>query len=157
VLGQSAAASENPLELIPAIHFQRTAQSAPKLYNWWVSVDQLHGSYDVGENCMYVSLRLPVPIAGLPVIHPAAHVTISYKAEFTSLQWYQYKNWTRILLSTHMTTAVLISKGAAFYVQNSEFLALLLLLKEHIYKVGATEKEGTAISDDAFHVTWNAP
>ena len=157
VLGQSAAATDNPLELIPAIHFQRTAQSAPKLFNWWVTPEQLHGAYSVSDNCMYISLRLPVPIVGLPILSSTTHVTIAYKAEFTSLQWYQYKNWTRVLLARHLTTAVMISRGSAFYVHNSEFLAMLLLLQEHIYKVGATEMEGTRISEDAFHVTWNAP
>ena len=154
VLGQSASISDNPIADIPDSHFRRCAQAAPKVYNWWVNPDQLHGSYNPSEDSMYISLRLPVPIDNFPVICPKAHISISYKAVFTSLQWYEYKNWTRILLISHQTTAVLISQGAAFYLRSSECLALILMLREHIYKVGARELEGTTIPDDGFHVTW---
>ena len=154
VLGQSASVSENPVADVPPLHFQRCAQNAPKVYNWWVNPDQLHGSYNALEDIMYISLRLPVPIDNFPVISPKAHITIAYKAVFTSLQWYEYKNWTRIFLSPHQTTAVLISGGSAFYLRSSECMALILMLRKYIYEVGAKEVEGTTIPEDGFHVTW---
>ena len=156
VLGDSAAVSDNPINRVPDFHFQRCATQAPKLYNWRVNSEQLHGSYNVTDCSMYISLRLPVPIDNFPVIHKNTHVTIAYKAMFSSLQWYQYKNWTRVLLSEHVTTAVLTSGGHAFYLQDSEFLALATLLRDAIYRVGGREMEGTSIADDSFHVTWNA-
>ena len=155
MLGHSGAVSDNPINSIPQTHFQKCAKSAPKSYNWRVNPEQLHGSYNVSDGSTYISVRLPVPVDNFPVINKNSHVTIAYKALFTSLQWYQYKNWTRILLSPHVTKAVLTSNGQAFYLQTSEFLALVILLRDTIYKVGATEMEGTTISGDGFHITWN--
>ena len=156
VLSDSSAVSDNPISNIPDSHFQRCAVQAPRLYNWSVNPEQLHGSYNVTDGSMYISVRLPVPIKNFPVIHKNTHVTIAYKAMFTSLQWYQYKNWARVLLSAHITTAVLTSTGQAFYLQSSEFLALVILLKDTIYKVGGSEVDGTSIAENGFHVTWNA-